>query len=515
MRKRVLAIALAVVAAIALVALRWHSIVPPPPPELPSSHPKAARRPSPIASQLAYRESEADDGAPDWELTGVVIDGQARPVPGARLDFDLLCLHGAEEGPTIHADASGRFALPLLPDCTIWLYASHGDESARVLVGRLTSEPITVQLIPDNDVVLRVIDAVSRAPVGGVRVTEAACQHATCADVVGDADGTVRLPRAHELRIEAAGYGAKVIDLQIAWHSLEDGTVAIEQTVELPPLLRVHGQAIDAHGTPIVGVHMSGSYEPGAFGVEMSSGETDEEGRFELVVPFGTWISGTKLCADQRMLWVDGTAVNGEHVVLRSRQSGPCAPAPLVALSPPPPSTPPPPQPPPPPEVEVVVTVVDETGRPVPKAEIWSFSNNMPPGRADGTGRYVFRTRGIGDLYARRGERMSPLATVGADHREVTLRIEPSAITGHVVDGDGRPAAKVWVRIRMPWQHPWNSAVNATRDYLTTADGRFGFVLPPGRYLISTYDEVAGFDYDGPNATVISTNTRDVTFEIP
>ena len=160
----------------------------------------------------------------------------------------------------------------------------------------------------------------------------------------------------------------------------------------------------------------------------------------------------------------------------------------------------------------MVATVVDEAGRRVPKAEVRSFSSQLRPGRTDAAGRYAFRARDVRDLYARRGERMSSLVAVDPNHREVTLQIEPTAITGIVVDGEGQPVAKAWVRVRVPRGEPMFSE---TLDELTDAEGHFGFVLPPGRYLVSAFDQIPAYGHDAPNATVISTNTRDVTFEIP
>jgi len=105
---------------------------------------------------------------------------------------------------------------------------------------------------------------------------------------------------------------------------------------------------------------------------------------------------------------------------------------------------------------------------------------------------------------------MSPLINVGGGN--VTLQIQPAAITGIVVDGEGHPVARAWIRVRVPRDQQMFSQ---TLDELTDADGHFGFVLPPGRYLVSAFDQVLDIQRDGPNATVISTNTRDVTFEIP
>lgn len=500
-----LAIALAVMAAIVLVALRWHALVPAPTPELPSSQPKAARRPSPVAAQLAYRAEEGEAEPPDWEVTGIVLDEQGLPVPGASLAVDLMCWHGDEVDPPTRTDAEGRFALELLPDCTMWLYASHDGQSARVLVGGLQGESITVQLLRDNDVIIHVVDAISHAPVRGVHATASQmppCDHAVCADATGDDRGTVRLQRPHAALVAAPGYADNVLYFERAWRLPEEGPLPIEQTVELRPLHRVVGTVLDAEGTPLAGARVYMNF-PGET-------VTDELGRFEIEVPAGTWISATKQCAHHRSLQAGGVTENGMPMVLKVQPgSGTCEPPPPQG---PPPPSPPSPQPPPPPEVDVLVTVIDESGRIVPKADIRSFTNGMRPGRTDASGRYAFRTRGVSDLYARRGERMSPLASVGGEQREVTVQIQPAAITGKVIDSDGKAVSRAWVRVRFPRRDAWGSS---TRDLLTDVDGHFGLVVPPGRYLISAFDNIEGFDYDGPNATVIATDTRDVTFEIP
>ena len=88
---------------------------------------------------------------------------------------------------------------------------------------------------------------------------------------------------------------------------------------------------------------------------------------------------------------------------------------------------------------------------------------------------------------------------------------------GLEVIGDALPADEALVggfgaRHVVPRGEPMFSE---TLDELTDAEGHFGFVLPPGRYLVSAFDQIPGYGHDAPNATVISTNTRDVTFEIP
>ena len=507
MRKRVLAIALAVVAAIALVALRWHALVPAPAPELPSSQPKAARRASPVSAALAYHEGEGEAEPPDWQVTGIVVDEHAVPVPGSSLEVDLFCWHdGEQQPPPSRTDAEGRFSLELLPDCTMWLYASHAGASAR-LVAKVPHEPITLQLLRDNDLVLHVVDEKTHAPIPEPRVKDVDCGQPPCrardAEVIGDRDGTVHLGRSHVIVVRATGYAERGLDVSSIWPASDERLPALERTIDLRAAPTVDGRLFDLDGAPVADTPVSyqpTSYDQGYYGLPPQI-RTDGDGRFQITAPEGTPVYAGRGCIEGHYLEAHAIVAAGRLLELRLAKTTACRPPP-----------PPPPRPDPP-ELDFLVTVVDEAGLPVPNAEIRSFQNGLRPGRADAAGRYAFRAFGAGDLYARRGERMSPLGAVDGEHREVTLQIQPAAITGTVRDGDGRPVAKAWVRVRVPRRDGWGGS--QIRDQLTDPGGHFGFVLPPGRYLMSAFDETAVEDsYDGPNATVIATDTHDVSFEI-
>jgi RNA polymerase sigma factor (sigma-70 family) len=502
----------AVVAAIVVVVLRWHALVPAATPELPSSL-RAAKHPTLNAvglQALAYHEGDDDDDpVDDWRIVGVVVDGQGVPVENASVELHMGCFFGDENAAPVRSGKDGRFAVEALPGCVYWLFVEHGNRTAHVWTNTIGGESITIE-ISENDMVVHVVDAVTRAPVPEIRVEPAGCATRPCTPLASGRDGLVRLQRPDGVRLFAEGYASTYVDTSGMWRRPEDPPLA-ENMVALQPMLHVVGRVVTETGEPVNGMLLN-VYTHDAMPFATTT-VTDDIGRFELVAPADAWFDlPVENCWNGRRGFGGGHVEPGKETEIRVRAWCGC--------------TPPPPQrqqqhySPPhhyiqPPDTEMAVTVVDEHGRPVRGAEIWNFSKTMRPGRTDANGRFVFHGPGAGELYARRGERMSPLLAIDATggHVERTIQIQPAAITGLVVDADGNPVAKAWLRVRVPFVRPMQPD---HREIRTDADGHFGFVLPPGRYLISAFRETSIDDnYDAPNARVIATDTRDVTFEIP
>jgi len=513
---------LAVVAAVLLVAVRWDDLVPPPTPELPSHH--LAKRPVAAVSlsPLAYHEEDSYEEDTTWRLLGYVIDDAGAPVADASVSVRTGCFRMVaepEELPVVHTGTDGRFAIDVLPVCSFWIHAAKGDRSARLMTPTLPTQPLTLQLAPNNDLLLHVVDAVTHAPVPFVHATEMFCKQGACSEADGGSDGVVHIPRGNALRLAAQGYADTWTTVDI-WPGVDEPPPLLERTVEMYAFHRVVGRVLGPRGEPLAGVHIQTS-SPGPYQLAappQATAITDASGSFELVVSDRSWIYLGGGCVDghdYRSREYDVIVAGGARVEFHVDRITTCTPH----VPPPPrPQPPSPPPPPPPPETEVVVNVVDEANRPVPHAELWTFDNWFMPVRADAAGRHVLHVREpLKDFYARRGQRISPVTLIeaGGGHREYTLRMQPAAITGTVVDGDGKRVAKAWLRVRLPFLQPPPHEPNY-REIRTDSDGRFGFVLPPGRYLISAFRETSiEDDYDAPNARVIATDTRDVTFEIP
>ncbi|HEY5932982.1 MAG TPA: carboxypeptidase-like regulatory domain-containing protein, partial [Kofleriaceae bacterium] len=150
---------------------------------------------------------------------------------------------------------------------------------------------------------------------------------------------------------------------------------------------------------------------------------------------------------------------------------------------------------------DVVVTVLDASGRPAGRAEVASLRGSFRTGYTNDRGLFTIRSLdNENPAVARQGELASPVTMIGTT-AATTLRLAPTGLAGVVVDANGEPMPDVWVRIA---QSALTDHIGG-RQMTTDPHGRFEFDVPPGSYVLAAAREGV-FDSSERSVTVRAGN---------
>ncbi|HEY4240723.1 MAG TPA: carboxypeptidase-like regulatory domain-containing protein [Kofleriaceae bacterium] len=373
-------------------------------------------------------------------LEGLVVDEDQQPIGGAlvTLDRDRTTTSEADGSFGFDGVAAGTYRLEAeaAPPDTAW-----GDERDAELTE--TSDPITVTVVRGPTLRIRVVDKAG-APIAGAHV-ETRSREATT-----DAEGRVSLRAvdAHRERIEVekAGYGK--VEGRLAMG--DDPAADVERTVTMLPGARISGTVVDEGGAPVAQANVlldCGGIE------SMSVSASDGVWTAEDVVACGwkvTASSDPMISSGEAFVMTDGhTPSSG--VVVRVMSGA-----------------------------EIEGTVVDARGAPVAGAGVRGGSSRV---ETDATGHFAIQglTPDDYDLFASTSGAASAQMTVhvhAREHQRVQLRLQPSGISGVVVDEAGDPVPDAMV----------SACAQKDRIYAgDSTDDRGHFELrevPPGDYEI-------------------------------
>ena len=427
-------------------------------------------------------------------IEGQVIDDRDQPVAGARVQLDVECGYAAENQPDALTGTDGTFVFLVEPKCHYWFFVEAGALRARAGLKADPTEPVILTLRTEPELAVRIIDHETELPVPGA--TLALDDGAT---FEADPQGRVRTPlgAARWAQAIAPGYVSERFDLLHVWageqletrrdpetgdwqgfaHKAEPGTNP-ETVVPLAKgTRRIDGRVVDLDGKPAAGcdIDVFDRLERMDDGFAL----TGADGRFTLWVRDNDYMlralyrphSPNVIVAesDQHDLAVTETTVD----LTLSR---------MVAH-------------------DVVVTVLDASGRPAVRAEVSSLRGRFRTGYTNDRGLFTIRSLdNDGPAVARHGGLASPVTMVGTS-AESTLRLAPTGLAGVVVDANGEPMPDVWVRIA---QSALTDHIGA-RQMTTDQNGRFEFDVPPGAYVLAAAREGV-FDSTERSVTVRAGN---------
>jgi protocatechuate 3,4-dioxygenase beta subunit len=451
------------------------------------------------------------------QLAGRVIDGQGRPVPGARVLATLQPLHGglvgraAEAQPTIEApaatvsDAAGGFRFPALGPGRYLVTAS-----AR---GRGTGRAAPVMLAPGlalDDVELRLIDSSARlagrvrdasgGPVAGARV------RAMRSDLPGgetvrvffedlsDPDGRYELslePGRHALTVEADGYAPVGELVMVSGHDGRD--------FYLQPAARLGGLVRGGDGEPVAEAQVRvEALDAGTLALAREV-VTNQRGQFSV----GGLMAGAYRVVARKDELVGTTALAVRLAVAATRDDL------VVELLP---------------GAAIVGRVKDTRGKPIANAAVWVVQGDLARGETPGQRRTRsgddgrFQLRGLlAGGYRLRAEaqgmssKEASVMVAGPKPVEVNLVLgDEATVTGQVTDEGGRPLANVLVKGRVRPSAGGPLLADQTR---TDADGQYtlhGFAA--GSLQLSARDE-AGI-VEGPQGTLAAGERRRIDLRL-
>lgn len=241
---------------------------------------------------------------PTGRLLVQVLDDALRAVPGASLELRLDTADGEERVERVRCDQRGRHVLEL-PAGELGLVAWSEGASAgphRTWLAPHAEQTLELVLAPAHSVRGVVLDATSGLPIEGARVSF--WTFAETDRVLTGPDGSFVHPRfpagdaAHQLRVEAAGYGPSVRYLEFPapgrWslppaHETglgQSGTGEPALRLALVPELTIGGRLVDARGAAVAGASVSaeGYFRvlPGVASRDGAATTTDADGAFLL-----------------------------------------------------------------------------------------------------------------------------------------------------------------------------------------------------------------------------------------
>jgi protocatechuate 3,4-dioxygenase beta subunit len=411
------------------------------------------------------------------------------------------------------SDADGRYELRFtFRESAMIEVVSANEQSSDwldLVVGPDGSVEKDVVLEPGIVVEGRVTDAESGEPIQGAVVGEGWVYRRKA---VTNALGEYRLPGfgqpgSAELYAKAQGYG------EVSPGSLpgaENGVMHVD--FELPPGRAVTGRILDPGGSPIAGAYVAAvatEFTPDGQASDWCSGTTDEGGRFriESLTPGLAHALFARKHGWSTHVWDFPERAFFEREVELGD----------LVLTPP---------------ALIAGHVEDESGAPLPDVEVSLGGANAdrfrlsegrdlsPPDgfldsyvasrdvRSNARGRFSFGGVAAGSYTLQARKRgwadADPLALVveeGRDQEDLVLRLAGGvSIRGRVVDEDGRPVRKAYVRPEAVALDPPETLGVSVPSAESDADGQFELLgLPEGEYRIDVYPfYVAEWDPEAP-----------------
>jgi hypothetical protein len=405
------------------------------------------------------------------DLEGLVVDAHGHPVPGA-----TICL---DDDARTTSDADGRFVFADKPAGRYWLRARKDDLIADNAIATLYEGRGAIVLTVVLGISVRVRVLAGGAPLTGARVTDSVDTVA-----VSDTDGLAVVRGVGDLfqmfTVEADGYAPARLTMSLSTNP--GGT--IERTIVLGRGAALGGVVVRPDGEPVAGETLyvrSKSW----------SGETIADANGVWQVPI---VGADRYAIARRRPYAKEPAVVVEtdgmtprtDVVVRIPRDG-----------------------------TLVATIVDRNGVAVERPVLIAIRADVEhPEEVEGTDeRGVVQIDGLSpapyDVYAHDRDRGSAIARVtvtGGETARVELVVEPTAITGVVVDANGAAVAGADVSIR---------AAPVVCCDVTDPDGRFRLDrLPPGTYDV----EARRPDHHDHGVSIVARCTagdRDAVLVIP
>jgi len=412
------------------------------------------------------------------QLEGQVVDDTLQPVAGAQV---TLLLDEPREATT---EADGSYSFAQLAPGPYRLVAYKDAQSSVLTRARLseTSDPVTLRLRPGATLVVTVVAAVGGAPIEGATVADKARVLRTGPDGIAKLGGVDEFAM---IEITAPGFSPASFMLT----KPEDPHGTVERTVKLARGALLAGTVVGPDGAPIAGatVHVEGAATEWA-----GSAETNATGAWGIPV----------LAADRYAVTADSKIYAAAAPVTveldgKTPKTGVVVHVEVGA--------------------QIVGTVVDEKGRPVPGAKVSlvdadgaSFDDTSGP---DGRFAFLGTPEGAFWVWATTATQASSRieAQLVRDQRvEVHLILADSSLAGIVVDSKGEPVAEAVIHAR-------NRLIVVGRipPELTNAKGTFDLGgLPAGEYelVVSRPEENDALRLEG---TKVNAPDRKVKIVLP
>ena len=443
-------------------------------------------------------KADSEEAAGLVKVTGLVKDPQGQPVPGTNVTLFQTKLEYV-------ANAEGKFTAALAPsDKTRYFFAVHKRRKL-VASGRLGAgeDHLEINLIPARMVSGRVVDANGR-PVSGVQVAPLPM---TCFHVLTDSEGRFDVgwsPKWHAPDHELC-LMARHTELNLA-AVVDIAPEAKTIDIELEPALALRGTVEDANGRPILGAVVGLSLIRGwGAGTPVRDVITDYQGRFELpALPqrqeYGVGANAEGYQRNAIKTGVINNITNHEEVgpiVLKRKEESKEA-------------------------GRVILKLVGPDSQPVVGAWVgtfvdWSDIAESPPiwflndggsykaSKIDSAAKVISDEEGKITLTEEElfkpqwpTERTVPLTAIDEGHHlaglrelsredlgtEVTVTLQPGCrVRGRVSAATARK--RKWSRTLTVYVY-WQG--HRPCQY-TSKEGRFEFVLPPGKYKVQVYSE--------------------------
>jgi protocatechuate 3,4-dioxygenase beta subunit len=374
---------------------------------------------------------------PGAVIAGRVTDEEDRPVAGAQvgLTSDTSNPMATDGQKPVETAADGSFRLESLPPgarVVLWVQAPGFVRGSGRSVEAPTSYPVQIALQRDRSLAVRVVDPEKRpvpdAHISRVKVSASYQSVGTLG--MTDAEGLFKLEGLDEeeagVLVQADGFRPTLVRIPVSADGAEPAEIEIDRGAVL------EGRVLDADGNPMAEASVSVHSNPSEPFVGLRPAATDREGRYRLVGvspgPHDVTVEAPGMAPKLRASIEIGDS--GDHDLDFRFPAG----------------------------SEVSGQVVDDAGRPVPRARLTLVPDEgdvfETAARYDGT--FAIRSVPDGDFRLRVeapgfAQRQDELRVSGEPVPGLVLSLSPAIpITGRLIGIDLRKARKANVQARSP-----------------------------------------------------------------